>query len=182
MEGQTQKITSGRLKRKSLFKTYLIVTVQHKRKRFPEKVWSGCFRKETEFSAYVGWVRDPWMVSLQFQQLKKTLVISEHLNLPLLFGEQRAINKQPQMTFMSRCYSLNSGELIFSSDCTSTKEEIIRATEHRAVMWHDLYKSLNAISSFHKQRPRKVKQLTDNYANSLYRIQVTTNSKQLPVW
>lgn len=92
------------------------------------------------------------MVSLlQFQQLKKkNPVISECLNLPLVLGEQRAINKQPQMTFMSRCYSVNSGELIFSSDCTSTNEEIIRVTEHRIVMWHDLYKSLNAVSSFHK--------------------------------
>lgn len=81
---------------------------------------------------------------------KKNPAISECLNLPLLLGEQRAINKQPQVTFMSRCYSVNSGELIFSSDCTSTNEEIIRATEHRVVMWHDLYKSLNAISSFRK--------------------------------
>lgn len=178
MEGETQKITSGRLKRKSLFKTHLIVTVQHKRKRFSEKGW-----KETAFRAYVGWVRDPCMISLlQFQQLKKKPVILECLNLPLLFGEQRAINKQPQMTLLNRCYSANPGGLIFSSDCTSTNEEIIRATGHRAVMWRDLYKSLNAISSFHKQRPRKVKQLADDYANSLYRIQVTTNSKQLLVW
>lgn len=38
------------------------------------------------------------------------------------------------MTLMSRWYSVNSGELIFSSDYTSTNEEIIRATEHKAVM------------------------------------------------
>lgn len=45
----------------------LIVTVQHKRKKFSEKGW-----KETEFRAYVGWVRDPCMDSLlYFQQLKK---------------------------------------------------------------------------------------------------------------
>lgn len=82
---------------------------------------------------------------------KKNPVISECLNLPLVLGEQRVINKQPQMsTFMSRCYSVNSGELIFSSDCTSTNDEIIRVTEHRIVMWRDLYKSLNAVSSFHK--------------------------------